>query len=189
MHMGVRDEQVIEVLSPSVHPAPAMQAEMKWERSYFLPGQSNRLAARATYVQSCWLCHGFTAFSVSTPFRVINNRRQMEVWGLVGFFLTFLVGIHSCEKFAIKLASIKQREGADARQSSSMRKPWEGSRHQVGFSTYTIFIVSLIVGSFRSLRRTFGIYRLHSSTTVIHNFPAICSFSFTLLPSPLLLHL
>lgn len=29
MHMGARDEQVIEVLSPSMHPAPAMQAEMK----------------------------------------------------------------------------------------------------------------------------------------------------------------
>jgi len=104
-HMAVRDEQVINILLPLMHPAPGMQAEMKRDRSYFLPGQNQHLAVWATHTQCCWVCHGRTASLVSSPFRVINNKRQMEVLG----FFPFLVGIYNCEKFAIKRGNKAER--------------------------------------------------------------------------------
>lgn len=59
----------------------------------------------------------------------------------------------------------------------------------MGFSTCTVFVVLLVIGSFYSPRQTFGIHRLNPSYTIIHNFPPICSFCFILPPFPLLLHL
>lgn len=54
------------------------------------------------------------AFSLSNPFSVINNRRQMEALGFGFVFFSFLAGIYYYENFVIKLAAIKQRKDTDA---------------------------------------------------------------------------
>lgn len=120
MHMGVREEQVIKGLLPLMYPAPGKQAEMKWERSCFLSRQNKRLTAWAASMQHCWVCHGLSHSQTHSELSTTGDRWKPCVW--FGVFFVFLAGMYYYEKFAIKLAAIKQRKDTDAWWSISIRK-------------------------------------------------------------------
>lgn len=85
MHMGVRDEQVIKGLWPLMHGAPGKQADMKWERSCFLPRQNKHLTAWAAAMQHCWVCHGLSHYQIHSQLAT-RDRWKHWVWGFFSLF-------------------------------------------------------------------------------------------------------
>lgn len=109
MHMGVRDEQVIKGLLPLMHPAPGKQADMKWERSCFLPRQNKCLTAWAASMQHCWVCHGLSHYQTPSQLSTTGYRWKHWVLGVSSFFSRYILLWKVCNKTCINKAGKRYR--------------------------------------------------------------------------------